>query len=189
MTTAKIGDIVNIKCEIKLEDGFLCFKNEEENPLEFKIGEGNFIPKIESTIMEMEEGETKTINLEPEEAFGPYIDDLIVEIPKDFFHTKEGINIGVDSKVKINSPSGKTYYGVVTEVTENGMKLNLNHPLAGKKILITLTLESITKEEPVPEKKSMFQFKKAKKKSPKKKPIKTKTSKKSKKSSNPSKTK
>ena len=184
MTTAKKGDIVNIKCEIKLEDGFLCFKNEEENPIEFKVGEGNFIPKIESTILEMEEGETKTINLEPEEAFGPYIDDLIVEIPKDLFHTKEGVNVGVDSKVKINSPSGKTYYGVVTEVTEDGLKLNLNHPLAGKKILITLTLESIIKEQPETEKKSMFQFKKTKKKSTKKKP-----SKKSKKSSTPSKTK
>ncbi len=189
MTAAKKGDIVNIKCEIKLEDGFLCFKNEEENPIEFKVGEGNFIPKIESTILEMEEGETKTINLEPEEAFGQYIDDLIVEIPKDLFHTKEGVNVGVDSKVKINSPSGKTYYGVVTEVTEDGLKLNLNHPLAGKKILITLTLESIIKEQPETEKKSMFQFKKTKKKSTQKKPIKKKSTKKLKKSSTPSKTK
>jgi len=163
MTIAKKGDIVNIKCEIKLEDGFLCYKNDEKNPIEFQIGEGNFFPKIESAILEMEEGETKTIALEPEEAFGPYIDDLVVEIPKDLFHTKEGVEIGVDSKVKINAPSGKVYYGIVSEISEYGLKLNLNHPLAGKKIIITLNLESIIKEPLETKKKSMFQLKKTKK--------------------------
>lgn len=162
MKSAKNGDRINILCEVKLEDGTVCYKNEEKNPLEFVLGEGNFLPEIESTLQGMKEGETKTITVEPEDAFGPYIDDLVVEVPKDVFDPEVELEVG--SKIKINVPSGKSYYGTVKELTEENLQLDLNHPLAGKKIIITVTLESIEdKEKPSTEKKSRFQLKKPKK--------------------------
>jgi len=171
MVGAKKGDRINIKCEIKLEDGTLCYKTEEEDTLQFTLGEDNFLPKIESEILDMEAGQSKTITLEPDEAFGPFIDDLVIEAPKDVF--KSEVELEVGSKVKINTPSGKNYYGVVTELTEENLKLNLNHPLAGKKLIIDLYLDSIKDEEAEPEKKSFFKFSKTKKKQKKKDTIKT----------------
>jgi peptidylprolyl isomerase len=141
MKVVKEGDRVSISCEIKLENGDLCFKNEEENYIEIVVGEGKFFPQIENELKEMEEGDTKTINLEPKDAFGPYINDLVMEVPKDVFRSDVELDVG--SKVKINAPSGKTYYGTVTNQSEENLTLDLNHPLAGKKIMITVTVASI----------------------------------------------
>lgn len=162
MTGAKKGDVINLKCEIKLEDGTICYKTEEEDTLQFTLGKDNFLPKIETELFEMEEGQSKTITLEPEEAFGPFVDDLVIEAPKEVFKSETELEIG--SKVKINTPSGKNYYGTITELSEENLKLNLNHPLAGKKLVVDLKLDSISDEPAKPEKKSLFKFKKAKKK-------------------------
>jgi FKBP-type peptidyl-prolyl cis-trans isomerase 2 len=178
MELVKDGDRVEIICEIKLEDGELCYKNDLESPIEFTIGEGNFFPKIESLLIDMQEGESKIITLEPEDAFGPYADDLIIDAPKDLFQTEVEIDVG--SKLKIKAPSGKSYYAVVTGIDEDTFKLNLNHPLAGKKIVVNITLQSIIEDKPETKKKSLFSLSNSGKK-PKKKIIK--------KTTNPSKTK
>ena len=169
MPYPKKGDRVKINCEIKLEDGVLCFKNEEDSPIEFVIGQGNFLPKIESMIQEMEEGETKILTLESEEAFGPKIDDLLLEVPKEDVQNELEFEIG--SKVNLKTKSGKSYFGSVTENSETKLKLNLNHPLAGKKIIAKITLESIAEEPLKPEKKSFFKINNLKKKQNKKKRI------------------
>ena len=162
MKVVKEGDRVSISCEIKLENGDLCFKNEEENYIEVVVGEGKFFPLIENELKEMEEGGTKTITLEPKDAFGPYINDLVMEVPKDVFRSDVDLDVG--SKVKIDAPSGKTYYGTVTKLTEETLTLDLNHPLAGKKIMITVTVVSIEEnQQPSTEKKPRFTLKKTKK--------------------------
>ena len=158
MTVVKEGDKVKILCEIKLEDGKLCYKNDVENPLEFTIGEGKFFSKIESKLVNMQEGESKTLTLEPEEAFGPYIEDLIIDAPKDLLQTEVELDAG--SKIKINTPSGKSYNAVITEAKEDAFKLDLNHPLAGKRIIINLSLEAIVEDTPENKKKSLFKFNK-----------------------------
>ena len=87
MKTIKEGDTVQIVCEAKLEDGELCYKNDEQNPLELVIGEGKFFPVIEKALEEMTEGESKAITLEAEDAFGPHIVHLVIKIPKSVFKT------------------------------------------------------------------------------------------------------
>ena len=162
MKVVKDGDKVNILCEVKLENGDLCFKNEEENYIEIVVGEGKFFPVVENELKDMNEGETKTILLEPKDAFGPYINDLVLEVAKDVFRSDVELDVG--SRVKIDAPSGKTYYGTVTKLTEETLTLDLNHPLAGKKIMITITVNSIEEnQQPSTEKKPRFQLKKTKK--------------------------
>ena len=162
MRIVKDGDKVNISCEVKLENGDLCFKNEGENYIEIVVGEGKFFPVVENELKDMKEGETKTITLESKDAFGPYINDLVLETPKDVFRYDVELDIG--SRVKIDAPSGKTYYGTVTKLTEETLTLDLNHPLAGKKIMITVTVASIEEnQQPSTEKKSWLQLKKTKK--------------------------
>ncbi|PNX45673.1 MAG: hypothetical protein BV459_07940, partial [Thermoplasmata archaeon M11B2D] len=76
MKTIKEGDTVQIVCVAKLENGELCYKTDTENHIELVIGEGTFFPIVEKALEQMAEGQSKTITLEAEDAFGPHIDDL-----------------------------------------------------------------------------------------------------------------
>ncbi|HEC81941.1 MAG TPA: hypothetical protein ENI42_05920 [Thermoplasmatales archaeon] len=146
MKTVKEGDIVYIVYEARSEDGeTVYYKNDEENPLELVVGEGKFFPAIEKELKDMKVGDVKKIILEPKDAFGPHIEDLVIDVPKDVLHSDVELNVG--SRIKINTPSGKTFYGTVTEIKEETLTIDLNHPLAGKKLVFTITVVDIKEEE------------------------------------------
>ncbi|MEM0467473.1 MAG: FKBP-type peptidyl-prolyl cis-trans isomerase [Candidatus Thermoplasmatota archaeon] len=141
MKVVKQGDKVSIVCEAKLETGEQCFENNAGNTLEIVVGEGKFFPSLESSLKDMKEGETKTITLDPAETFGSYRDDLIMDVPKTYFQNAS--NIGIGARIKVDAPSGKTYYATVIKLTDENITLDFNHPFAGKKIIITFTVISI----------------------------------------------
>ncbi len=141
MNSVKEGDKVNILCEAKLEDGTVCYKNKEENPLEFVVGEGKFFPAVEDSMKGMKKGESKTITLEPKDAFGDHKEDLVFIAPKDKFSSEAKIDIG--AKVKVKMDSGQTVQGTITEKNNGTYTVDFNHPLAGKKAVFTITVSSI----------------------------------------------
>lgn len=141
MLVIKEGVKVNILFEAKLETGEIVLKTEEEQPLEVVVGDGNIPKSIEKILIDMKEGETKTIALEATEAFGPKIDDLIVDLPKEEFDSQVELDVG--SRVSINSPEGKKFTGTVLEVKDENIFVDFNHPLAGKNLIFTVTVVSI----------------------------------------------
>jgi len=141
MTVIKEGVKVNILYEVKLETGEIVLKNEEEPPFEVVVGDGNVPKSIEKILIDMKEGETKTITLESTEAFGPKIDDLIVDLPKEEFDSQVELDVG--SRVSINSPEGKKFTGTILEVKDENIFVDFNHPLAGKNLIFTVTVVSI----------------------------------------------
>ncbi len=141
MLVIKEGVKVNILYEVKLETGEIVLKTEEEQPLEVVVGDGNIPKSIEKILIDMKEGETKTIALESTEAFGPKIDDLIVDLPKEGFDSQVELEVG--SRVSINSPEGKRFMGTVLEVKDENIFVDFNHPLAGKNLIFTVTVVSI----------------------------------------------
>ena len=141
MTVIEEGVKVNILFEAKLETGEIVLKTEEEQPLEVVVGDGNIPKSIEKILIDMKEGETKTITLESAEAFGPKIDDLIIDLPKGGFDPQVELEVG--SKVSINSPEGKRSMGTVLEVKDENISVDFNHPLAGKNLIFTVTVVSI----------------------------------------------
>ncbi len=145
MKTIKEGDTVQIVCEAKLEDGELCYQNDAQNPMEIVIGEGKFFPAVEKALEEMTEGQTKVITLEAEDAFGPHIDDLVIKVPKSVFKTEVTLEVG--SRIKIDAPTGKSFVGTIVAMDDQTFTLDLNHLLAGKRIIVNFTVLSIL--EPV----------------------------------------
>ncbi len=141
MTVIKEGVKVNILFEAKLETGEIVLKTEEEQPLEVVVGDGNIPKSIEKILIDMKEGETKTITLEPTEAFGPKRDELIIDLPKEGFDPQVELKVG--SRVSINSPEGKKFTGTVLEVKDENISVDFNHPLAGKNLIFTVTVVSI----------------------------------------------
>ncbi len=143
MKVVKEGDKVQIIFEAKLENGDVAYKNDRENLVEIVVGDGNFFPAVEKELEDMKEGETKTLTLEPKDAFGPHMDDLMVEVPREAFRSDAKLSVG--SRIKINTPSGKTFYGTITNLKDGTVTLDLNHPLAGKRMMFTVTVVSIEK--------------------------------------------
>lgn len=144
MEIVREGDKVHILCGAKLEDGTVCYKNEKEKPLGFVVGEGKFFPAIENEMKGMKEGESKTMTLEPKDAFGKHKEDLVVEASKNDFRSDAKMDIGL--RVEVNTPSGKTLHGTIIEIKDETLTLDFNHPLAGKKILFTVTVISVVEK-------------------------------------------
>jgi len=145
MKSVKEGDTVQILYEAKLDTGELCYKNDAENLTEIVIGEGKFFPVIEKALCSMAEGDSKVVTLEAEDAFGPHLDDLVIKVPKSVFKTDVTLEIG--SRVKIDAPTKTSYVGTIVGIDEQTFTLDLNHLLAGKRIVINITVVSIA--EPV----------------------------------------
>jgi peptidylprolyl isomerase len=144
MKIVEEGDKVNISFEAKLENGEQCISNDKENTIELVVGEGKFFPKIETELLKMKEGETKEMTLEPDDAFGPHHDELVMDAPKNAFRSDVDLTVGM--RMKIDTPSGKVFYGTITGVTDEAITLDLNHPFAGKKIIFTIKVITITKK-------------------------------------------
>lgn len=143
MEIVKEGDKVHLVCELKLEDDTICYKNEQENPLVFIIGEGKFFPAIEKELKDMKEGETKTVTLGPKDAFGIHNDDLVAEIPKKDLRADASLDVG--SSIQMKTAQGKMIQGTVIEIKDDTLSVDFNHPLAGKKIIFTVTIIAIEK--------------------------------------------
>jgi FKBP-type peptidyl-prolyl cis-trans isomerase 2 len=141
MDVVKDGDTVQLICEIKLEDGTLCYKNEKEDPLVLVVGKGSFFPVVENELKDMKVGETKTLTLAPDEAFGQHQEKLVVDVPNDSINMDKPPAVG--DKIKYNTPDGKEVLGTVLEISDNSLKVDFNHPLAGKKIVFIVTIYSI----------------------------------------------
>lgn len=144
MQDIKDGDKVKIKYEAKLENGEQCFPEDKDNTIELVIGEGKIFPPVENGLREMKEGETKTITIEPNDAFGPHLDNLIIDAPRSSFKTDSDLSVGM--RIKIDTPTEKVFYATIIKVTDSAITLDLNHPLAGKKLMFTVTVIAIQKK-------------------------------------------
>jgi peptidylprolyl isomerase len=138
------GDTIQILCEAQLDTGELCYKNDAENLLEIVVGEGKFFPVIEKALCEMTEGESKVVTLEAEDAFGPHLDDLVIKVLKSVFKPEVTLEIG--SRVKIDAPTGRSYVGTIIAMDEQTFTLDLNHLLAGKRLVVSVTVVSIAQQ-------------------------------------------
>ncbi len=141
MKVVQEGKKVKIRYEAKLEDGTVCLTTEKEGPIELVVGEGKFLIAIEQVLPGMKEGETKTIVLDALDTFGPHLDDLLLEVPRELFPDDVILEIG--ARVKIDTPSERSYVGTVININEKTLTLDLNHPLAGKTLVCAITVVSI----------------------------------------------
>jgi peptidylprolyl isomerase len=144
MKNIKEGDTVQILCEAKLETGELCYKNDAENPIQIVVGDDNFFPVIEKALQEMTEGESRVLTLEAEDAFGPHMDDLIIKVPRSVF--KQEVTLDVGSRIKIDAPTGKSFIGTIIALDEQTITLDLNHLLAGKRLVVKVTVISVAEQ-------------------------------------------
>ena len=124
----------------KLEDGSIFDTSlvEGREPLKAKLGEGQLIPGFESGLIDMSIGESKTIEIEPSDAYGEYNDSLIVEVGKD--KVPEEVEVGM--MLQTFGPMGPSIVKV-KEIKEDVVLIDANHPLAGKKLIFELEVVGV----------------------------------------------
>ena len=141
MTIAKEGSRVKILLEGKLKDGTVFDRTDRNAPIEFTIGEGRMLPKIENAVKGMKTGEKKSINLKPEEAFGERREDLINDVPRDAIALDKEPKVG--ATLLLRTPNGRTFPATIVKVEKETLRIDLNHPLAGKNVIITIEVIAI----------------------------------------------
>jgi FKBP-type peptidyl-prolyl cis-trans isomerase 2 len=140
MKIVQNGDSVKVNYTGRLEDGsvFDSSLTEGREPLTAVLGQGQLIKGFESGLIGMSIGDKKTVEIEPSEAYGDFIEGMINEVPLE--NLPEGVKVG-------DQLQGMTDKGpivvVVKEVMANSALVDANHPLAGKKLIFDLELVSI----------------------------------------------
>lgn len=124
----------------KLEDGTIFDSSlmPGREPLVAVLGEGQLIKGFEDGLLDMSEGDKKTVEIEPTEAYGYHISDMVAEIPKD--QVPEDCKVG--DSLQGSSPQGPIVVRI-TEVKEDTVIIDANHPLAGKKLIFDLEVVSV----------------------------------------------
>jgi len=141
--TVKKGNKVKVEYTGMLEDGKVFDSSEKHGkPLEFKTGEGNMIKGFENAVMGMKKGESKEVELKPEEAYGNKKPELVREIPRDKLPQEAELKAGM--VLGMTLPNGMQIPAKIVEINEEGAKLDLNHPLAGKTLKFKIKLLEVS---------------------------------------------
>lgn len=149
MAKAKTGDKVKVHYTGRLDDGTIFDSSEcksddcgcDSEPLEFTIGEGQLIPRFEEAVVDMEIGDSKTVNISAEDAYGPHMEQLVAVLDRS--EIPESIKPELGQQLEVTLQNGQAMPVMVTEVTDSTVTLDANHPLAGQNLTFDIRLVEI----------------------------------------------
>ena len=142
MAQAKDGDRVRIHYTGRLDDGTVFDSSIITDPLEFTIGEHEVIQGFEEAVVGMTPGESRTVAISPEKAYGHRRDDFVVVIGRDKFPSDIQPETGKQLELR-RREDGETFPVTVTDVSESSVTLDGNHYLAGKRLTFDIRLVEI----------------------------------------------
>lgn len=138
---------------VLLVDGEVKDSTSSENPLEFIFGLGYLLPEFEKNIKDLEPGGTFEFTLSPENGYGVYDPNAVVDLPKSIFvrdgQIMEGL-LTIGNVIPMMNQQGGIMPGKVMEVTDDTVKMDFNHELAGKTLNFSgeiLAVRDATEEE------------------------------------------
>ena len=141
MSQAKSGDTVHVHYTGKLEDGTVFDTSEGRDPLTFELGKKMVVPGFENAVTGMEVGERKTVSFPSEEAYGPRMDQLVFTVPRE--NLPPGYDPQQGQMLRMETKAGRQMDVMVMEADDAGVRLDANHPLAGKDLTFDVELVEI----------------------------------------------
>ncbi|MDD3978395.1 FKBP-type peptidyl-prolyl cis-trans isomerase [Methanomicrobium antiquum] len=153
---AKSGDQVSVYYSLSFPGGPIFESNINKTPLNFTLGSKAMISGFDRAIHGMTPGETKTVILTPDEAYGEKNESLVKTIPLneaiDLIHSMDKENITISlipgyscPIIEYLLPEGKYVRYLFTNVTEDSITVDMNKPLVEKELQFTITLDSVIK--------------------------------------------
>ena len=141
MAQAKQGDEVKVNYTGRFDDGTVFDTSKGRDPLAFTIGGGQVIPGFDAAVDGMTVGDSKTITIPCADAYGPYREDMVLNVPRE--QLPEGLDPEVGQQLQMGQSQENMLVVSVTEVAEDSITLDANHPLAGKDLTFDLELVAI----------------------------------------------
>lgn len=140
------GDTVTVHYTAMHTDGQVFESTEQNPPFTFTVGDAKVIRGLEKAVIGMKPGETKTVTIPMEDAYGPVRNDLI-QVKNRLLLTGGG-ELKVGREVTIRQPDGSSVRARIIDLNDFTVTFDANHPLAGKDIKMSITLEEIRREPP-----------------------------------------
>lgn len=147
MAQAKNGDKVKVHYHGTLVNGETFDSSAGREPLEFEIGSGMVIKGFDDGVTGMSVGEKKTIHIPFGEAYGPVNPEMVIDMPKDRFPQDMEIEVGMP--LMMSDQQGHQMQVTITEIKEESVTLDANHPLAGQDLIFALELVEIAGGSPL----------------------------------------
>jgi len=141
MSQAKAGNKVQIHYTGTLDDGSQFDSSEGREPLEFELGSGQVIAGFDKAVEGMSVGDSKTVSIAPEDAYGPRNEQAIQELPKSLL--PEDLEPVEGMTLQARNQDQQPVQLVVTEVGDETITVDSNHPLAGKTLNFEISLVGI----------------------------------------------
>lgn len=138
---AEQGDTVEVHYTGTLDSGDTFDSSRGREPLEFTVGDGQVIPGFDRAVEGLAVGETREVRLDPEEAYGAPREDLVVGVPRTQFPPEGEPEVGMQVQVQV--APGQNRVARITDVADEEITLDLNHPLAGQALTFDVELVGI----------------------------------------------
>ncbi len=141
MQQVQNGDKVKVHYHGKLRSGETFDSSEGREPLEFTVGEGQVIPGFDQGVMGMQVGDKRTVEIDVQNAYGEKSQEMVIEFPKAQF--PDDMNPEVGMQLMMNNGEGQQFPVTITELKEESVMLDANHPLAGQELVFDIELVEI----------------------------------------------
>jgi peptidylprolyl isomerase len=141
MTQAKSGDTVKIQYTGRVDDNSVFDTSVNRDPIQLTIGQGRTIPALEEAIIGMETGESKTIEISAEQAYGVHHKELVHMVSRKVLPADMEPKIG--QRLKAASMDGREFSVTIRDISEKTVTMDANHPLAGKDLTFDIELVEI----------------------------------------------
>ncbi|MBT4446313.1 peptidylprolyl isomerase [archaeon] len=135
------GKRVKVEYTGTLDDGTVFDSSEGKAPLEFTVGEGKVIKGFDDAVKEMSLDEEKEIKIPSAEAYGDIKAELVKKVPRDQLPKEQEPQVGMI--LGVGMPNGQQIPARITEVADNEVTIDLNHPLAGKNLNFKLKVVGV----------------------------------------------
>jgi len=135
------GRTVELHLEVRFQDGFVAFSTFDAEPIAFKVGDGTLATGLESTLLGLPDGTDTYVIGHGSELFSPYDETNIHWIePSDF---PPGMTPVPGQVVAFHTPGGHETSGLILELDEGRVRVDFNHPFAGRSLTIRVKVLSV----------------------------------------------
>ncbi len=141
------GKVVSMHYTLHV-DGQVVDSSEGGEPLQFIQGMGHIIPGLEHQLYNMQVGDSKNITVSPKEGYGETDETAFMDVPREAFPGNVPLDKGTE--LELRDQSGHPVYARIDNVTDQNVRLNMNHPLAGKELNFDVKIAGVrdaTEEE------------------------------------------
>ena len=136
-----MGDTVKVHYEGRLDDGTVFASSVDRDPAEVTIGARLVIPAFEEAIIGMDPGESKTVKIPEEAAFGRRQQELVRTIDREGLAA--GLEPEVGQRLQAVDAEGRSIHAIIREISDQTVTIDANHPFAGQDLNFEIQLVEI----------------------------------------------